>query len=161
MFAWSQSRHMLPGWYGVGTGLKAVIERHGAALLGEMYGRWPFVANLVDDVELVLARADMGIAEFYDALAPRELHRIATDLRREFDLAVGHILAIKGCARLLDSEPTLQRSIRLRNPYVDPIHMMQVDLLNRWRENGRQDRDLLEALIASVNGIAQGLQGSG
>jgi len=161
MFAWSQSRHMLPGWYGVGTGLQAVVEQHGASLLGEMYGRWPFVANLLDDVELVLARADMGIAEFYDALAPRELHRIATDLKREFELAASHILAVKGCARLLDSEPTLQRSIRLRNPYVDPIHLMQVDLLNRWRESGRQDRDLLEALIASVNGIAQGLQGSG
>jgi phosphoenolpyruvate carboxylase len=71
------------------------------------------------------------------------------------------VLTIKGCARLLDSEPTLQRSIRLRNPYVDPIHLMQVDLLGRWRETGRQDRDLFDALVASVNGIALGLQGSG
>ena len=63
--------------------------------------------------------------------------------------------------RLLDSEPTLQRSIRLRNPYVDPIHLTQVDLLRRWRESGREDRELFEALLASVNGIAQGLQGTG
>ena len=71
------------------------------------------------------------------------------------------MLAIKGCARLLDSEPTLQRSIRLRNPYVDPIHLTQVDLLRRWRVADRQDREIFEALVASVNGISQGIQGSG
>ena len=161
MFAWSQSRHMLPGWFGLGAGLQAVVERHGAALLGDMYARWPFVAALIDDVEVVLAKADVGIAEFYDQLAAPQHQHIATAIRREFELTEQHVLAVKGCARLLDSEPTLQRSIRLRNPYVDPIHLMQVDLLQRWRESGRQDRDLFEALIASVNGIAQGLQGSG
>jgi phosphoenolpyruvate carboxylase len=161
MFAWSQSRHMLPGWLGVGTGLQAVIDRHGAALLSDMYARWSFVATLLDGVEVVLAKADMGIAEFYDALASSQHQYIATEIRREFTLAEQHILAVKGCARLLDSDPTLQRSIRLRNPYVDPIHLMQVDLLKRWRDGGREDRELFEALIASVNGIAQGLQGSG
>lgn len=161
MFAWSQSRHMLPGWFGVGTGLQAVVERHGAELLSDMYARWPFVASLLDGVEMVLAKADMGIAEFYDQLAAPQHQYVATGIRREFGLAEQHILAVKGCARLLDSEPTLQRSIRLRNPYVDPIHLMQVDLLKRWRDGGRQDRDLFEALVASVNGIAQGLQGSG
>jgi phosphoenolpyruvate carboxylase len=161
MFAWSQSRHMLPGWFGVGTGLQAVVEKHGAALLGDMYARWPFVATLLDGVEVVLAKADMGIADFYDQLAASQHQYMANEIHREFELAEQHILAVKGCARLLDSEPTLQRSIRLRNPYVDPIHLMQVDLLKRWRETGRQDRELFEALIASVNGIAQGLQGSG
>jgi phosphoenolpyruvate carboxylase len=161
MFAWSQSRHMLPGWFGVGTGLQAVVERHGAELLSDMYGRWPFLASLLDGVEVVLAKADMGIAEFYDQLAARQHQYLAIEIRREYELAEQHILAVKGCARLLDSEPTLQRSIRLRNPYVDPIHLMQVDLLRRWRDGGRQDRELFEALIASVNGIAQGLQGSG
>jgi phosphoenolpyruvate carboxylase len=161
MFAWSQSRHMLPGWYGIGTALAAVVERHGANLLGEMYARWPFVATLLDGIEVALAKADMGIAEFYDQLAAPQHQYLASDIRREYALAEQHILAVKGCARLLDSEPTLQRSIRLRNPYVDPIHLMQVDLLKRWRDGGRQDRELLEVLIASVNGIAQGLQGSG
>jgi phosphoenolpyruvate carboxylase len=161
MFAWSQSRHMLPGWFGIGTGLRAVVERHGASLLGDMYAHWPFVAALLDDVEVMLAKADLDIAEFYDQLADsRHQSRVAA-IRREFELACEHILAVKGCARLLDSDPTLQRSIRLRNPYVDPLHLMQVDLLKRWREAGRQDRDLFEALVASVNGIAQGLQGSG
>jgi len=161
MFAWSQSRHMLPGWFGVGTGMQAVVEQLGADLVGDMYARWPFMASLLDGVEVVLAKADMGIAEFYDQLAAPRHHYLAVEIRREFELAERHILAVKGCARLLDSEPTLQRSIRLRNPYVDPIHLMQVDLLKRWREGGREDRELFEALIASVNGIAQGLQGSG
>ena len=161
MFAWSQSRHMLPGWFGVGAGLQAVVREFGATLLGEMYAHWPFVAALVDDVEVVLGKADMGIAESYDQLAPPRHRPHAAAIRQAFDLAAEHVLAVKGCARLLDSEPTLQRSIRLRNPYVDPIHLMQVDLLQRWRESDRQDKDLFEALTASVNGIAQGLQGTG
>ncbi|MBP9592865.1 MAG: phosphoenolpyruvate carboxylase [Steroidobacteraceae bacterium] len=161
IFAWSQSRHMLPGWFGAGSGLAAVIEQLGAPVLGEMYSQWPMFEALVDDVEMVLARADMGIAEFYEQLGRPEYGRFATALHREFALACEHVLAIKGCARLLDSEPTLQRSIRLRNPYVDPIHLTQVDLLGRWRETGRQDRELFEALVVSVSGISQGLQGSG
>lgn len=161
MFAWSQSRHMLPGWFGVGAGLAAVHEQFGPELLGEMYARWPFAAALVDDVEVILAKADLGIATFYDQLARPEHDRCASAIRREFEVATEHVLAVKGCARLLDSEPTLQRSIRLRNPYVDPIHLMQVDLLRRWRESGRQDVETFEALVTSVNGISQGLQGSG
>jgi len=161
MFAWSQSRHMLPGWFGVGTGLAAVHERFGPELLGVMYARWPFAAALVDDVEVILAKADLGIATFYDQLARPEHDRFASTIRREFEVATERVLAVKGCARLLDSEPTLQRSIRLRNPYVDPIHLMQVDLLRRWRESGRQDVETFDALVTSVNGISQGLQGSG
>ena len=161
MFAWSQSRHMIPGWLGVGSGLSAVIERFGADIVGEMYARWPFFSALLDDVEVVMAKADMGIAGSYGQLARPEHERCTAAIQREYEIASEHVLTIKGCARLLDSEPTLQRSIRLRNPYVDPIHLMQVDLLGRWRETGRQDRDLFDALVASVNGIAQGLQGSG
>jgi phosphoenolpyruvate carboxylase len=161
LFAWSQSRHMLPGWYGVGTGLDAAAGQFGPVVLGAMYGHWPFFASLVDDVEMTLARADMGIAAFYDRLARPEHERFAEAIRREFSLTVERVLEIKGCARLLDSEPTLQRSIRLRNPYVDPIHLTQVDLLDRWRDGGRHDRELFDALVASVNGISQGLQGSG
>jgi len=161
MFAWSQSRHMLPGWFGVGSGIVALNQSLGPELLGEMYARWPFVSALLDDVEVVMAKTDMGIAASYGQLARPEHERFNKVIQREFELAVAQVLAVKGCARLLDSEPTLQRSIRLRNPYVDPIHLMQVDLLSRWRESGREDRDLFDALVASVNGIAQGLQGTG
>jgi phosphoenolpyruvate carboxylase len=160
-FAWSQSRHMLPGWFGGGTAFAAAVERCGAAMLAEMYAGWPFFRSLVDDIEMMLARADLGVAGFYDQLARPEHAHYATAIGEEFRATVDQVLAIKGCGQLLDSEPTLQRSIRLRNPYVDPLHLTQVDLLRRWREAGRQDRALLEALVASVNGISQGLQGSG
>ena len=161
MFAWSQSRHMLPGWFGSGSGLEAVVGQFGASMLGDMYGRWPFFEALVDGIEVMLARADMGIAAFYDQLARPEHQHFAEAIEAEYRRSCEHVLAIKGCARLLDSEPTLQRSIRLRNPYVDPIHLTQVDLLRRWRAADRQDREIFEALVASVNGISQGIQGSG
>jgi phosphoenolpyruvate carboxylase len=160
-FAWSQSRHMLPGWLGSGAAFAAAVERFGATMLCEMYAGWPFFECLVDDVEMMLARADLGVARFYEQLARPEHARFANVIGEEFRSSVEQVLAIKGCAQLLDSEPTLQRSIRLRNPYVDPLHLTQVDLLRRWRESGRQDRALFETLVASVNGISQGLQGSG
>ncbi len=159
-FAWSQSRHMIPGWFGFGSGLAAVAKEFGIPLLEEMYGQWPFFESLVDDVEVALAKADMGIAGFYDQLARPEYEHFASSIRRECTLSIEQVLAIKGCARLLDSEPTLQRSVRLRNPYLDPMHLTQVDLLRRWRESGREDRELFDALVASVTGISQGMQGS-
>src|SRR5262249_10350296 len=113
------------------------------------------------DVETMLARADLEIARYYDALAPEPLRHHAEQLRSEFRLACEQVLAIKESGELLDSDPTLQRAIQLRNPYVDPMNLMQVDLLQRWRAGGRQDRDLFEALLASVGGIAQGLQSTG
>jgi len=81
-------------------------------------------------------------------------------LRDEYALTKDHVLKMKGCARLLDGEPTIQRSIRLRSPYIDPIHLVQVNLLLRWRAGGREDKDLLAALLASVTGISQALQGA-
>ena len=161
MSAWSQSRYMLPGWFGAGSGLAAVTRELGADTIGEMYGKWFFFENFIDDVELALARADLDIAAFYDGLMRGRYEEIAQKVREEYESTKEQVLKIKGCARLLDAEPTLQRSIRLRNPYLDPMHLMQVDLLSRWRAGGRTDRDLLSALLASVNGIAAGLQGSG
>jgi phosphoenolpyruvate carboxylase len=161
VFAWTQTRHMIPGWYGAGTGLRVAIEKHGLARLQETYGSWFFLRNLLDDVETMLARADLDIAEQYQVLAPEPLRRFFADIRAEYDAAREHILSIKNSRSLLDTNPTLQRGIQLRNPYVDPMNLMQVDLLQRWRASGRRDRDLFEALLASVSGIAQGLQSTG
>jgi phosphoenolpyruvate carboxylase len=122
---------------------------------------WFFLCNLIDDIDTMLARTDLDIAHYYDALAPEALRHYADDIRAEYQAARTQVLAIRDTRELLDSEPTLQRSIRLRNPYVDPMNLMQVDLLKRWRARGREDRDLFEALLASVGGIAQGLQASG
>ena len=162
IFAWSQSRHMLPGWFGAGHGLKTLTDQLGSGILEDMYRSWPYFQGLVDDVEMRLARADMGIAEHYEELAGQDGQAYSGVIRREFDLTLEHVLHLKGCARLLDSEPTLQRSIWLRNPYVDPIHLTQIELLRRWREaDCPLDGTLMPALLASVNGIAQGLQGTG
>ena len=161
VFAWSQARFMLPGWYGAGSGLAAAVAALGAARVREAYEGWFFLRNLVDDVETMLARADLEIAHYYEDLSPAHLRRFGGDIRAEYQLACEQILALKGSRELLDSDPTLQRSIRLRNPYVDPMNLMQVDLLRRWRAGGRADHDLFAALLASVGGIAEGLQSTG
>jgi phosphoenolpyruvate carboxylase len=161
VFAWTQSRHMLPGWFGFGSGLSAALERHGDEVVSQMLAQWPFFGHLLDDVEAMLGRTDLEIASHYDALAGDALFRQAEVIRREYALTVAHVLKLRGTVRLLDSDPTLQRSIKLRNPYIDPMHLMQVDLLRRWRKTGREDRALFGALRATINGIAQGLQATG
>ena len=122
---------------------------------------WFFLRNLIDDVETMLARADLDIARYYEALAPAGTRGYRRRIRAEYQLACEQVLAIKDSRELLDSDPTLQRSIRLRNPYVDPMNLMQVDLLQRWRAGAREDHDLFAALLASVGGIAEGLQSTG
>jgi phosphoenolpyruvate carboxylase len=161
VFAWTQSRHMLPGWFGFGSGLEAALQLHGEEVIGRMVVQWPFFGHLFDDVEAMLARADLDIAGHYDALAGDALRVQAERIRREYALTVRHVLRLRGSASLLDSDPTLQRSIKLRNPYVDPMHLMQVDLLRRWRASARQDQALFAALRATISGIAQGLQATG
>jgi phosphoenolpyruvate carboxylase len=158
--AWSQSRYMLPGWFGAGSALRKASEQLGDALLSDMYAHWYFFENLIDDIELALARADMGIAGFYDELVEQKYRRFIPLIRAEFELTKVHVLKVKGCARLLDGEPTVQRSVKLRSPYIDPMHLVQVDLLRRWRAGGRQDRDMLAAILASITGISQALQGA-
>jgi phosphoenolpyruvate carboxylase len=161
VFAWTQSRLILPGWYGLGSGLTAALERHGEETLGEMAAGWPFFANLLDDAEMVLAKADLAVAERYAALAGEVGRRLFPEIRAEFERTVEAVLRLKGTTALLDQDPTLERSIRLRNPYVDPMSLLQVDLLRRWREGERRDEALLRALVATVHGIAQGLQNTG
>jgi len=161
VFSWTQCRAMLPGWYGLGSGLDAAVQEHGADSLREAATAWPFFDALLADVEMVLAKADLGIAGTYTQLAPPESRAVFQILTDEYDRTVATILDIRRSGALLDSDPTLQRSIRLRNPYVDPMNVLQVDLLRRWREEGRPEGPLCDALLASVNGIARGLQNTG
>ena len=161
VFAWTQSRHLLPGWYGLGTALDRAAERHGTGTLGEMVRDWPFLRALIDDIEMVLAVADLSIAARYARLAGELGNQYFPAIRAEFDRTVAHVLALKQEQALLDSDPALQRSILLRNPYVDPMSLLQIDLLQRWRAEGRPDNEVFRALLASVRGIAQGLQSTG
>jgi phosphoenolpyruvate carboxylase len=161
VFSWTQCRAILTGWYGLGAGLAAARREHGLELLQEAASSWPFFDALLADVEMVLAKADLGIASMYMPLAPQDSRGVFDEIRAEFDRTVSAMLEIRQTSNLLDAEPTLQRSIRLRNPYVDPMNILQVDLLARWRAEGRPEGPLFRALLATVNGIARGLQNTG
>jgi phosphoenolpyruvate carboxylase len=161
VYAWSQSRHMLPGWYGAGTGLSTAKTQVGIAVLRRCYQGWPFFRLLINDIETMLGRADLPIAAYYDRLADPAVRGFATQIQVEYELTRALLLEVKECAELLDTDHTLQRAIALRNPYVDPMNLMQVDLLQRWRATGREDRALFEALLATVGGIGRGLQTTG
>lgn len=156
-FAWTLSRYLLPSWYGLGAGLTAAIDAYGTDVLIEMNRSWAFFQRMLEDAEAALAIADFSIARRYSSLAG-ELHNLYFPLiEAEFERSVSAVLAVKQQTELLESSSTLRRSIRLRNPYVDPMSLLQVDLLQRWRAADRDDEQLLNALLASVNGIARGL----
>lgn len=161
VFSWTQCRAMITGWYGLGSALEAAQTAHGLEALQAASEDWPFFDALLADVEMVLAKADLGIAARYAPLAPEDARGVYDDILAEFDRTVSHVLAIRRSSTLLEREGTLQRSIRLRNPYVDPMNVLQVDLLGRWREEGRSDGALFSALLSTVNGIARGLQNTG
>ena len=161
VFAWSQSRWFLPGWYGAGTALSEARERFGLQTLKAARSEWAFFTLLINDIESQLARVDPDIGSHYVELASPGLRHFAPELSAEYARACQVVLEIKGTEELLDGDRTQQRAIQLRNPYVDPMNLMQVDLLRRWRATGREDEDLFQALLASVSGIAQGLQTTG
>lgn len=160
-YAWIQSRHILPGWYGIGSGLTAAITKFGIEAVREMAEQWYFFRAVLYDVETVLAKTDLNIASRYSELAGDMHETFFPIMRTEFDLGVEQILTIRKQQVLLENQSAMRRSIRLRNPYVDPMSLLQVDLLRRWRATNREDEALFDALIASINGIARGLQDSG
>lgn len=161
VFAWTQARCILPGWFGIGSGLRQAVEVFGEHATREMLLQWYFMRALTADAEMVLAKADLGIARLYSELAVDAHEEFFPIIEREFELTQNLILEFSGHTVLLEGDVTLQRAIMLRNPYVDPMSLMQIDLLARWRESGRKDPDLFAALLASINGIAQGLQNTG
>lgn len=167
-FAWSQSRINLPGWYGLGSALEAYREAYGEQGLDEIsraYRRWPFLASVLDNAEMILAKADMGVARRYASLAgsPDGARRWAT-IETEYQRTVSLLLRVTGRERLLDGARVLQRSIALRNPYVDSLSELQVRLLRRLRAMALDDPDrgrVLRLVQLSVNGVAAGLQNTG
>ncbi|HEX7341231.1 MAG TPA: phosphoenolpyruvate carboxylase [Rhodanobacteraceae bacterium] len=161
VFAWTQMRTILPGWYGVGSALEHGVAEFGEEALAAMAREWPFLSTLLDDVEMVLAKADLGIAAAFSQLSG-DLHgKFFPRIEQEFAHTRDWILRLKGRDSLLAGEPRLAQSIRLRNPYIDPMSLLQIDLLKRWRAAGSQDDALLRALVSCVNGVSQGLQNTG
>jgi phosphoenolpyruvate carboxylase len=161
VFSWTQSRCMLPGWYGIGTGIAKAAEQFDEQPFRDMFAEWYFMRALTADAEMVLAKADLGINQLYSELAGDLHDEFFPIIEKEHNLTRDLILEYTQRESLLEGDSTLQRAIMLRNPYVDPMSLMQVDLLARWRESGCEDTELFEALLASVNGIAQGLQNTG
>jgi phosphoenolpyruvate carboxylase len=159
VFAWTQNRAILPGWYGVGSALARFGERpEGLALLKRMYRGWPFFRTVIDNVTMVLAKSDMIIASRYAALAPEATRPLWRRIRSEHSRTRRWVKRLTGEARLLDHHPQLQRSIALRNPYVDPMSFLQVELLRRKRQ-GEPECD--RPLLLTLNGIAAGMRNTG
>ncbi len=161
VFSWAQNRSGLTAWYGVGQALRHGVETHGREVMAEMARDWPFFATVLDDLEMTLAKSDPAIFERYSRLAGNAHDALFPGIAAEFARARDTLLAIRDEDDLLTRDPRLRLSIRLRNPYVDPISLLQVELLRRWRNDGRKDDDTLRALFATVNGIAAGIQNTG
>ena len=163
VFSWMQSRFNLPGWYGLGTAL----TRADAGRLREMYAGWPFFRAILDNAEMSLLKADMGIAALYSELVPSRALATAvfTRIGSEFVRTRESILRATGHAELMDGDPVIQRSVHLRNPYVDPLNYLQVEMLRRLRSLADQDGDeatgYREIVVVTINGIAAGLRNTG
>ena len=168
VFSWMQSRFNFPGWYGLGSGLGAILRRgtDGEKLLREMYQRWPFFQTLIANAQLTMCKADMSIARVYASLVKDERIRdkVLARILDEFRLTEKAVLVATGQGALLENEPVLAQSIKLRNPYVDPLNYLQVEMLRRRRSGrlGRKDREATRAVMElTVNGIAGGLKNTG
>ena len=159
-----QSRHVIPGWFGVGHALErfAAKGEEETALLKEMMRRFPFFSDLIRNAELALTKVDLPLARLYSELVPdRALReRVFSLVLEEYQRTRRVLLQITGQARLLENNPSLARSIRLRTPYVDPLSLIQIELLRRKRA-GEENEELNYVLAATISGIAAGLRNTG
>ena len=168
VFSWMQSRYNFPGWYGLGAALEAVIARgpQGRRLLRRMYAEWPFFQTLIDNAQLTIRKADMGIAHLYASLVSdhRLRNRIFNLLLDEFARTERAILAVTGQRQLLGRERVLRQSIELRNPYIDPLNSLQVEMLRRLRAGGltkEEEAGVRSVVELTINGISGGLKNTG
>jgi phosphoenolpyruvate carboxylase len=168
VFSWMQSRFNFPGWYGLGSALAPALKRGraGRDLLRAMHAGWPFFRTLIDNAQLTLCKADMGIARLYASLVEdaRVRAKIFAALETEFALTEKAILAITGKKTLLADEPVLRKSVELRNPYIDPLNYLQVDMLRRLRAGGldkHEEEATRRVVELTINGISGGLKNTG
>jgi phosphoenolpyruvate carboxylase len=166
VFAWTQSRHFIPAWYGLGYGLEKFLAGHlpdGLDLLRQMYCHWPFFGVIIDNAEASLAKTDLYIARRYDALCrPASLRKqISSRIEEEYQRTVRCVLEITESKQLLEHQPVLQESIRLRNPYVDPLNFLQIRFLEKWRRERQPSPELVRLLQITVGGVAFGMKSTG
>jgi phosphoenolpyruvate carboxylase len=167
VFAWMQSRHTLPGWYGMGTAVEEFLasDPTGLPKLQEMYSQWPFFRSVLDNAQMILAKADMDIARRYAQMVPDKAlgEQIFGLIKAEHDRTHSVVCRIVQVKELLEKDPELYESIKRRNPYIDPLSFIQVELLRRYRSenDGNLRRELEEAILMTINGIAAGLKNTG
>jgi phosphoenolpyruvate carboxylase len=168
MFSWMQSRAIIPSWFGVGTALRRFADEHdqGLALLQTMYAQWPFFRALIENSQLDVAKADMGIAALYASLVGDVALRTAIfeRMQQEHTRTCSMICRVTGQTELLESAPIMRRSIERRNPYVDPLNFIQVKLLRTLRvldQTSPEYARVLDATLTTINGIAAGMKTTG
>ncbi|MEF3304722.1 phosphoenolpyruvate carboxylase [Paenibacillus sp. GYB003] len=168
VFAWTQSRYLLPAWYAAGSGLQTYVQGNpdGLRKLQEMYANWSFFSSTIDNLQMALGKADMLIAQEYSQMAKNSEagKRIFEQIRSEYELTSQLILQITGQKEILDNQSVIQESIKLRNPYVDPLSFLQVQLLSELRaidKDSEEGAKLLREVLLTINGIAAGLRNTG